>query len=238
VTDERAENDADLALVRAALAGNADGRRTLVERLLPVIRSQVARTLYRYKGRAPATQVLDDLSQQVFLALFEDGGRRLSAWSPERGLSLTSFVGLIAAREVVATLRRTRRNPWTERPTDDVELAGHRDPATDHEARLADRELVDRVLDRALLTLDERELILFQRLILDEASADVVAREMTTTVTALYKWRSRFTQLVRALGRELSGEPTRLSPALRELSATTGGTSRISSVPSAEWRVR
>ncbi len=208
--EERGENDADRALVSAALAGDPNGRRTLVERLLPGIRSQIARTLYRYKRHAPTTQIIDDLTQQVFLTLFDDGGRRLVAWSPERGLSLKSFVGLIAAREVVATLRRTRRNPWTEWPTDDVELAGHGDPSVDHGERLADRELVDRVLDRALVTLDERELILFQRLIVDEASADVVAREMATTVGALYKWRSRFTQLVRDLGRQLSGEPGRV----------------------------
>jgi RNA polymerase sigma-70 factor (ECF subfamily) len=201
------EPNGDLELVTAALAGDSRGRRAIVERLLPTIRARVTCALLRYKSGALAQSVIDDLTQQVFLLLFDDGGRRLRAWEPDRGLSLTSFVGLLADREVAGTLRRGRRNPWTESPTDDAELSLRVGAEEGHEAQVASRQMLDAVLDRALVTLDERGLVLFQRLLVDEAPADVVATEMKTTVSALYMWRSRFTKMVRELGRELDDEP-------------------------------
>jgi RNA polymerase sigma-70 factor (ECF subfamily) len=190
---------ADQDLVAAALAGDPRGRRAIVERLLPTIRARVTCALLRYKSGGLAESVIDDLTQQVFLSLFEDGGRRLRAWEPDRGLALTSFVGLLAEREVVGTLRRGRRNPFTESPTDDAELTLRVGSEEGHEAQVASRQMLDAVLDKALVTLDERGLVLFQRLLVDEAPADVVAAEMKTTVSALYMWRSRFTKLVREL---------------------------------------
>ena len=68
-------------------------------------------------------QELEDIAQEVFAALFADGARLLKMWSPERGLSLANFVGLLAEREAISILRSGRRSPWTEDPTLDTELA-------------------------------------------------------------------------------------------------------------------
>jgi RNA polymerase sigma-70 factor (ECF subfamily) len=200
------------ALVDAALAGDARASRALVEALLPTIQARVTRTLMRYKRSATTEQVVDDLTQQIFVMLFENSGRRLRAWEPERGLSLAGFVALIAEREAIAILRRTRRNPWTESPTEDDELATRVGSAADHEAQLASRELLDTVLDRAMAKMSERDLVLFQRLVVDEAEVEIVAREMAMTVNALYMWRSRFTKLVRDLGADAAKEPSSLMP--------------------------
>lgn len=191
----------------AALAGDSAVMRALVERLLPTIEARVLQALSRYKQRAQAAQVAPDLTQQVFVRLFEDGGRRLRAWEPGRGASLRSFVALVAEREVVAILRRARQNPWKESPTEADVLSDHAGSAADHEAPLASRELLNAVLDRALGQLDERGLLLFQRLVVDEAPVEIVAYETGTTVAALYMWRSRFGKMIRAIADEVDAEP-------------------------------
>lgn len=203
MSDERADHE----LVRAALAGDARVRRELVLRLLPTVRARVMHALLRYKQREQAAQVVEDLTQQVFLLLFEDGGRRLRAWEPGRGASLTTFAGLLAEREVIAILRRGRRNPWTEAPTEHEELVSRAGVGADQGSQAESRDLLNAVLDRALATFDERGLLLFQRIIVDEAAIETVARELGTSSAALYMWKSRFAKLVREIAEQLGGEP-------------------------------
>jgi hypothetical protein len=194
----------DRSLLDAALDGDARSLRALVERLVPTVRARVHHVLVRHGRRAQAAQVAPDLIQHVFLMLFEAEGRRLRAWEPSRGAALSTFVGLVAEREVVAILRRERRNPWTEAPTDGDELALHLGSAADQELEVADRDWLNVVLDKALAKLDDRGLLLFQRLVVDEAAVDTVARETGATLAALYMWKSRFARLVRAIERDLS----------------------------------
>jgi hypothetical protein len=202
----------DRELVDAALEGAPVATRRLVDRLLPTVDARVRHTLARYSRRDQGAQVAGDLTQHVFLMLFEHDARRLRAWQVGRGASLTTFVGLVAEREVIAILRRERRNPWTEAPTEDDELTRRAGTGGDAEAHIAERDLAGVVLDRALSRLDERGLLLFQRLLVDEADSGAVATEMGTTLGALYMWKSRFAKLVRELADELGKEPPRSRP--------------------------
>lgn len=207
----------DESLRDAALAGDSAAVRVLVDRLLRPIEYRVSQAISRYRSRCDAKQACADLTQHVFLALFEDGGRRLRAWEPGRGASLETFVGLIAEREVVALLRRDRRNPWTESPTEATALAAKVGEVGDHEDAVVNRQWLARVLDRALEGLDERGLLLFQRLIVDEAPVETVAAEVGSSIAALYMWKSRFSKGVRELAEELSAVPERERPVRGEL---------------------
>ena len=77
--------------------------------LTPVIQARVARTLLAHRSRLAGgrdvRQEVEDLSQDVFLALFDRDGHVLRSWEPERGLSLENFVGLVAERQVLSFLR-------------------------------------------------------------------------------------------------------------------------------------
>ena len=111
-------SDDKAVLVAHALSGDPAALTRLVALLTPVIQARVARTLLARRFRLAAgrdvRQEVEDLSQEVFLALFARGGRVLRAWEPERGLSLENFVGLVAERQVLSFLRSSRRNPWPE----------------------------------------------------------------------------------------------------------------------------
>lgn len=207
----------DMRLRDAALAGDTAAVRTLVERLVRPIEYRVSLAITRYRSRCDAKQACADLTQQVFLALFEDAGRRLRAWEPGRGASLETFVGLIAEREVVAMLRRDRRNPWTESPTEATVLAAKVGEVGDHEAAVVNRQWLALVLDRALANLDERGLLLFQRLIVDDAPVEAVASEVGSTTAALYMWKSRFSKTVRQLAEEVCAVPETTRPTRSDL---------------------
>src|SRR5262245_39126253 len=109
------------AEVHRALAGDDQALNRLVAMLTPVIQSRVARGLLsRRVGSASGRNVrqeVEDLTQEVFLVLFADGGKVLRSWEPERGLTLPNFVGLVAERQTASILRSGKRNPWREDPT-------------------------------------------------------------------------------------------------------------------------
>jgi DNA-directed RNA polymerase specialized sigma24 family protein len=104
------EETADL--IRRALTGDPTALTELVAVLTPVIQARVARTLLARRHRLACgrdvRQEVEDLSQDVFLTLFSRDSRVLRDWQPERGLSLESFVGLVAERQVLSFLRSGR----------------------------------------------------------------------------------------------------------------------------------
>ena len=75
--------------IDAALAGDAAAMRALVDALTPVIQATVARALLpaARSGRGIRADV-EDLTQEVFERLLENGGRTLASWDPARGRTL------------------------------------------------------------------------------------------------------------------------------------------------------
>lgn len=193
------------ALVEGVLAGDEAAVRRLVHALLPVVQARVARALVRRRagtGR-DVRQEVEDLAQEVFAALFADGGRVLRAWDPARGMSLANFCGLVAEREAISILRSGRRSPWTEAATELEELEKDMAAAPDVELRVSSREQLAMLLDRLRETLSTRGLELFHRLLVDEESVESVCASTGMSADAVYAWKSRLGKLVRKLAAEL-----------------------------------
>lgn len=180
--------------------------RALVDALTPVVQARVARGLLRRGGGARGRDVrqeVEDMTQEVFLSLFDDGGRALRAWAPARGLSLANFVGLVAERQVASILRSGRRSPWTEDPTDGDVLDASAGRARDHEGEVVSRDLLAAVVERVRAELSPKGLVMFERLVVDDASIETVCAEMEMQPDAVYAWRSRLAKLVRRIAGEL-----------------------------------
>jgi RNA polymerase sigma-70 factor (ECF subfamily) len=186
--------------VWSALAGDAAAMHWLVALLSPVIQARVARALLRRAcGGRSTRQEVEDMTQEVFVALFEDGGKVLRSWEPDRGMSLANFVGLVAEREAVSILRSGRRSPWTEDPTLSEELERPSDDAVGPEARMASQELLAAILDQMRAALSPKGLDLFERLYVREESVEAVCAATGMSHDAVYAWRSRLGKLVRTL---------------------------------------
>jgi RNA polymerase sigma-70 factor, ECF subfamily len=196
-------------LVRRALTGDQTALTRLIAVLTPVIQARVARTLlarrHRLAGGRDVRQEVEDLSQEVFLALFSRDAHVLRGWQAERGLSLESFVGLVAERQVLSFLRSGRRNPWKEDPllTDgELEIEA---PESGPEEIAAGREHLSLLLDRLREELSPLGRRLFELLFVQELSQTEVQAASGLSADAVYAWRSRLRRLAQKLLAEMSG---------------------------------
>lgn len=197
------------ALVRQALAREPAAVRSLVDLLTPVVQARVARSMLRAgrgRGRDPRQEVAD-LTQDVFVALFADGGKLLSSWEPARGLTLKGFVGFVTERHCVSVLRTARRNPWTEDPTLDAGLELPDGAAL--EGRVESRQVLTALLERMTAVLSPLGRSLFQQLLVEQRPAAEVCERTKMSKDAVYAWQSRLTRMLRTLRAELDAEPPR-----------------------------
>ncbi|MFL6232828.1 MAG: RNA polymerase sigma factor [Thermoanaerobaculia bacterium] len=199
-------------LVRRALTGDQTALTRLIAVLTPVIQARVARTLlarrHRLAGGRDVRQEVEDLSQEVFLALFSRDAHVLRGWQTERGLSLESFVGLVAERQVLSFLRSGRRNPWKEDPFFTAEDLETEDPESGPEEIAAGREHLSLLLDRLREELSPLGRRLFELLFVQELSQREVQAASGLSADAVYAWRSRLRRLARKLLAEMSGNAT------------------------------
>lgn len=213
-------------LLAAALAGDPAEVRALVSALTPIVQARVARVLLRREsaGRGrDVRQELEDLAQEVFVALFADGARLLRLWSPEKGLSLANFVGLLAEREAISILRSGRRSPWTEDPTLDTDLAESGGTTEGAEVQLASRQMLQQVLDRVRAALSPKGLQLFLWLLVEQRPVEEVCELAGMTPDAVYAWRSRLGKLLRGIAAELSDPEVSTRTSSRVTAMSTRG---------------
>jgi DNA-directed RNA polymerase specialized sigma24 family protein len=202
-------------LVQRALEGDARALRTLVDALTPTIQARVVRRLFR--SRAPGRrdrdirQEIEDMTQEVFVALLDDDGRALRAWSPIRGASLPSFVGLLAERQVSSILRSGRRSPWKEDPTADDVMDRYADAESDPELLAVARDLGDMLVERLTEELSLKGVQMFHLLFVQGLPAEEVAPTLKMTMQAVYAWRSRIGRLAKQIVTELREEKPRAS---------------------------
>jgi RNA polymerase sigma factor (sigma-70 family) len=197
-------------LLRRTLDGDRGAVPRLVAALTPIVQARVARTLLArralWSGGRSVRQEVEDLSQEVFLALFVRDARVLRSWQPERGLSLPGFVGMIAERQALSFLRNGRRNPRQEIPYLDEEQESEQ--AADEsgpEQVTASRECLGLLLDRLREELSPLGWRLFELLFVHEQSLAEVRVATGLSDDAVYAWRSRLRRQARKLLGELSG---------------------------------
>ena len=188
-----------------ALAGDARAVDRLVDGLSPVIQDRVARALLRGSKRRPNLRtVVEDLTQEIFLELFDDNGKVLRDWNPDRGLELEPFVAMVAERRVISRLRRKRRNPWTEEPTE-LEDLDRRAPEPAADDRVIQRDGLGRLLQGLFAELEPRGRHIFDLLFVKECSVAEVQAATRLEPSAIYAWRSRLRKLARRLREEEMG---------------------------------
>jgi RNA polymerase sigma factor (sigma-70 family) len=174
----------------------------LVRKLRPVIQAEAAFTLLplsRNQRRDPRQEVLD-LVQDVLLSLLRDHAKIIRSWDPARGRSLESFIRLVTRCHVAAVIRSKRRNPYTEHPLPAATLDRQHEDGPELERRIEARDRLDQMLEHVTQRLDERGLLLFELLYVEERSIEDACAVTGMTRDAVYAWRSR-------LKRQLEGLP-------------------------------
>jgi len=193
-TKDRGSNE----WVDQALRGDAHPRRELIERLLVVVRSEVARVLRGYADRChrDPRQDIADFVQETLLELFDHDGRELRRWDPSRGRSLESFVRLITRRLVARRLAGTRGNPWRDLP-DDSGLESSDDSSTVEQ--LNGRRFLEQVLTELGGRRNDRDRDLFELIFVHGFEPAVVANRLGMTIGAVNAWAYRVRRTARRI---------------------------------------
>lgn len=193
-------SDRMIELIRRAVDEEESAAlRELYEIITPSIRLSIADTLRRRVktvARSRARHEIEDLTQDVLLALLDKRGRRLRLWDPERGLPLNRYVELVSRHLVESFLRKRERRVWENDQIDGEGFSQLADKGESPEHIVERKELLGAVLAlvEAELTRQGREI--FRLLVLDGLSVHDVCAQTGLTQNAVHVWRSRLTDRI------------------------------------------
>lgn len=189
---DEAQSETDRELIRASGAGDRRAQTALIGRLVPIVRAQL-RALCARLG-VTAAQELGDLEQDALVELWRNDLQELRRWDPARGMSLSSFVRLVARRSAMRRLARRFKAEAIAAATapDVIEAFAGRGPSDV-------RDELDELLREVYAELGPRDRELFERLFLEQQESAEVAAALGMSADALKKWRSRFYARVGAI---------------------------------------
>ncbi len=191
--DERVEAE---PLVGAVLAGAPAAGERLFVAYAPVVRAAIGRYLaIRGRGRS---DLVEDLTHEVFLALLLDGGRRLRNFEGRNGCSFAGWLRVVAVRMTIDVLRREKRLVSLD---DDgsamTELRRTlRSESGDPERSAEGGELATR-LRATIASLGPKDRLLVELHLLRGASLAAVATALGVTANAAYVRKSRVLERLR-----------------------------------------
>jgi RNA polymerase sigma factor (sigma-70 family) len=199
-------------LVRRAIAREPAAVHALVTVLRPTIQVRVARALVRStRARRSAAQEIEDMVQEVFLALFDQDAKALRAWDPARAV-LPAFVSMIAEHQVASIMRSGRRRPYRDEEDGGVEVDAFTG-GVGTDAIVESQELLDQLLEALRAELSPKGLELFYMLFVDELAVEEVCEKTAMSRDAVYAWKSRLGKLVKQLAAELTASSKKIKVA-------------------------
>ena len=195
---EMEDND----LLDACLKGNARAMAAFVQRFERYIRHMVGRTVHRYTSGVDSSTI-DDLCQEVFMALFENDRRRLKMFEGRNGCPLRAWIRVIAVRTVISRMRRWKKH--SQLPNEDsdrgsVRMVDDGPDALDMLAAQDDQKRKAQLLRlAATLSSEDRELI--EMIYVHEMSVPAITEQLHIRRGALYMRKNRALTRLRARAR-------------------------------------
>ncbi len=177
------------------LAGDDAAISEFVATMTPVIQARVARCLLKGAPR-DIRRDTEDQCQNVYAHLFADNAQVLRRYDAGQGMSLRNYVGLVAERRVIDSLRSSKSNPWRENTSldnDALLICGAGSP----EREATGQSALSALLDLLRSTLSPLAWRLFQLLYVHELSVAEVITETGLSSDAIYAWRSRLRKAAR-----------------------------------------
>ncbi|MEZ4467235.1 MAG: sigma-70 family RNA polymerase sigma factor [bacterium] len=192
----------DRALVRTALAGDADAQRHLVDRLAPVFWAALRRSLGPGAGEA----VLWDAYQRIWATAWERDGRLLRAFDPARA-SLEHYAAHILARHVIghqarAHARQKRGGGAVHVPME----AAATTVAAPEESRLEEAQLAQRIVEQVMAVLPARGQLVLQLIYGDGRTPAEAADDLGVSRQVIDNWTFRIRTEARRVRDALDAE--------------------------------
>ncbi|MCB9542461.1 MAG: sigma-70 family RNA polymerase sigma factor [Myxococcales bacterium] len=179
------------------MSGDERAMRRLVERLDPVIRATVRHVIRRHAGWRIGPNDVESLTQEIWLRLVVDDGKRLRAYDPNRARTLEGYVAMIARTEATHIVRREQtlsrgRGELQASIDDGCTVAAETDP----EAEAIGSEVIERIRRRLGERLPEIGRVVFALLHEDGRSAAEAAAILDVKVQVIYNWQHKIRMIV------------------------------------------
>ena len=186
----------------------------LIKKLIPIIQESIKATLFRHRWQADGRNIqqeIDDFVQDTLISLLNNDAHVLRSWDPDLGLSLASYVRLVAERQVSSALRTGKRNPWKESPcigpsleratcsrhayiSVNLSLKSH-----DIEGQYESKEILATLCSHFEKQLSLLGQTIFTRLYIDEKTINEICDELGMSSDAVYAWKSRLARHARSI---------------------------------------
>lgn len=184
----RREDIVSLELYEAAVRGERFAINQLGLAVLPLIRSAVQSIL---RGSATSNGlILEDLVQDVFVMLLDNGRCALSKWDPKRGRTLRGFLYVFARLRAIDRLRaHAHAFPRTDLLTAE-DLAGYAsgEPSLCEQTQL--KEFLSELQARLPQYLKEEQLQLLA-LTIEDVPGEEIAQRLGKTTANIFQMRKR-----------------------------------------------
>jgi RNA polymerase sigma-70 factor (ECF subfamily) len=187
-------NRDDLELVERCISGEPGAWRQFVDRFAPTVRA-LARRYLRLHGQIPDSAELDDVAQDVFLAVTRREFRLLKNYDPT--YTFKTYLGVITRTEVHRILRKKR--PLLGGPAELERAAPAEADASAEAERAEERE----VLTAAMDTLPDRDAEILKLRFLREMDYKTIAATLripeASVGQTLFRAKQRLLDKLRAI---------------------------------------
>lgn len=191
---------ATVPTVQRALSGETIAVEWLIDYLSPIVHYRVARVVRRRRPDLSASclrSCVEDLVQEILMILFS-GSSVLKDWEPSRGLTLESFVDMVARRRSLSLLAAKHRYPSEER-VGEPEVMGCEETNVGPELRAMSSERLQRLLSHLRAELSTESWKIFELVWLKEIGPKEIAERTGLSRDALYARISRIRKAARRL---------------------------------------
>ncbi|MBM4246537.1 MAG: sigma-70 family RNA polymerase sigma factor [Deltaproteobacteria bacterium] len=196
-------NDATTELLQGCIRGDVDARRRLVTEYSGIVSYGVS-VIFQQFGRPSLKQEIEDICQDVFLALFDQDARKLRQYQGRNGCSLASWLRVVANRLTIDRLRREGRTVSLDDP-DNIESWRVREAQPDArpgpEPLVAEAQRASRVRD-LIAQLAPKDQLFVQLFYFQGLPIEEVANTIGITTNAAYVRKMRLHEKLRRLASE------------------------------------
>jgi RNA polymerase sigma factor (sigma-70 family) len=195
--------------IKKALAGDPIAQREIVAVLTPAIQIAVADVLRRHAhhmGPGLLRQEVEDQTQAVFLALFDEKGKRLLTWKPHLEVSLPVYVKTIARNLVRSFLRSPKNRSWNNVSLDREEDGRVTLPEEGPELAAEQKEIVVAAVAAVEEELPPKSRAVFDMTFRKALPVEEICERTGMSKNAVSVARSRFIKQILKLARHLQGE--------------------------------
>lgn len=187
-------------LLQGCIRGDAGARRRLVDEYSGIVSYGVS-VIFQQFGRPSRKEEIEDMSQEVFLALFDQDARKLRQYQGRNGCSLASWIRVVANRLTIDRLRKEGRtisldDPGNAEATKIRETRPDGTPGPEPQVEEAMRAARVREMIEDLPSKDRLfvQLFYFQGLPIEE-----VAQNLSITTNAAYVRKMRLHEKLRRI---------------------------------------